>query len=264
MRQLSSSTTVQHVGERMLRSKCLPGGFFRATGTSRKCISTSSSSSSQGPNAPLDLDPSFQELLKDAEMSLLKFKTADGALPPPSPMRELEILGSSSLDSPPLSDNDGLDVGQDRKSARARFGTNKIGSVSLPLELQNAIQRVIDGRSRICYSLKHLTRLKGGDKPRLHDDAKRLFQDPNGTSWHTAYNVKYRSQQQAERHATRDGTAFASIALPAHFSVIVAVLREVKHRLGPGWNVSRVLDWGSGVGSGLWSVIKLLVNSDYS
>ena len=93
----------------------------------------------------MDLDASFQELLKDADMSLLKFKTADEGLLLPEPMAELEILGSSDMDSPSLFDNDETDIRQDRKSSRARFGTNKIGAVTLPLEMQTAIQRVIDG-----------------------------------------------------------------------------------------------------------------------
>jgi len=57
---------------------------------------------------------------------------------------------------------------------------------------------------------------------------------------------------QGVKHAKRDGTAFVSIALPAHYSVIYAVLDHVKQRLGPTWQPERVLDWGAGVGSGLW------------
>jgi len=50
----------------------------------------------------------------------------------------------------------------------------------------------------------------------------------------------------------RDGTAFASIALPAHYAAIYAVLDHVKRRLEREWNVERVIDWGTGTGSGLW------------
>ena len=137
--------------KRMLKSACRPGRFLAA---SRRLLSTSSSASSQGPNAPLDLDPSFQDLLKDAEMSLLKFKPTDGGAVNTNAMKELEVLGSSSIDPPSLTDIDELDVRSDRKSARARFGTNKIGSVVLPPELQSAIQRVIDGKKRIFIDSK--------------------------------------------------------------------------------------------------------------
>jgi ribosomal protein RSM22 (predicted rRNA methylase) len=42
--------------------------------------------------------------------------------------------------------------------------------------------------------------------------------------------------------------------LPAHYSAITSVLRHVKSRLGPLWDVDRIIDWGTGTGSGLWFV----------
>jgi len=95
------------------------------------------------------------------------------------------------------------------------------------------------------------------DRVQLHSDAKRLFYDEDiGTGaeneWETHYNSKYRSRRQAARHAERDGTAFASIALPAHYSAILSVFDHLKRRLGPTWKVERIIDWGAGTGSGLW------------
>ena len=87
-------------------------------------------------------------------MSLLKFKPTDGGAVNTNAMKELEVLGSSNIDPPSLTDIDESDVRSDRKSARARFGTNKIGSVVLPQELQSAIQRVIDGEKRIFIDSK--------------------------------------------------------------------------------------------------------------
>lgn len=91
----------------------------------------------------------------------------------------------------------------------------------------------------------------------LHNDAKRLFYGSQGeqdmeSQWEAQYNVKYRSRRQAARHSERDGTAFASVALPAHYAAIYSVLDHVKRRLEPEWNVERIIDWGAGVGSGLW------------
>jgi Predicted rRNA methylase len=91
----------------------------------------------------------------------------------------------------------------------------------------------------------------------LHSDAKRLFYDDQGqiaskSEWETQYDTKYRSRRQASRHYERDGTAFASIALPAHYSAITSVFDHVKRRLEPEWKVERVIDWGAGTGSGLW------------
>jgi ribosomal protein RSM22 (predicted rRNA methylase) len=98
------------------------------------------------------------------------------------------------------------------------------------------------------------------DKTMLHVDAKRIFgtADENDESkWDSQYDVKYKSHHQAYRHSKRDGTAFASVALPAHFSAIYSVLDHVKQRLGSEWQIERVIDWGAGTGSGLWLVMPL-------
>lgn len=90
----------------------------------------------------------------------------------------------------------------------------------------------------------------------LHADAKRLFlnETDDSAKWDTAYETHYKSKQQNARHAERDGTAFASVALPAHYSAIYSVLDHLKQRLGPDWSIERVIDWGAGTGSGLWYV----------
>lgn len=95
------------------------------------------------------------------------------------------------------------------------------------------------------------------DKRQLHSDAQRLFQEQNAQgsfedSWKADYDTKYRTRTQRNQHADRDGSAFASVALPAHFSAITAVLDHVKRRLEPEWRVERIIDWGAGTGSGLW------------
>ena len=97
----------------------------------------------------------------------------------------------------------------------------------------------------------------GTDKSLLHSDARRLFASGAGdieSEWDTTYDTKYKSRQAALRHEARDGTAFASIALPSHYSAIRAVLDHVKQRLGRAWNVEHVVDWGVGTGSALWYV----------
>jgi ribosomal protein RSM22 (predicted rRNA methylase) len=90
----------------------------------------------------------------------------------------------------------------------------------------------------------------------LHNDAKRLFRDTEEgapeDAWEAAYNTKYKNKRQETYHSERDGTAFASVALPSHYSAIYTVLDHVKRRLEPGWTIQRVIDWGAGAGSGLW------------
>ena len=94
----------------------------------------------------------------------------------------------------------------------------------------------------------------------LHVDAKRIFgtaEDTADPEWDSQYDVKYKSYKQAHRHSERDGTAFASVALPAHFSAIYSILYHVKQRLGPSWRIEKVIDWNAATGSGLWLVNPL-------
>ena len=76
--------------------------------------------------------------------------------------------------------------------------------------------------------------------------------------------MEYKNRRQRYQHSARDGTAFASVILPAHYAAIYAVLRHVKHRLGPLWNVDRVIDWGSATGSGLWYVLSQAENGVFT
>ncbi|OBZ68493.1 Rsm22-cox11 tandem protein 2, mitochondrial [Grifola frondosa] len=204
-----------------------------------EALRCSSSTASHHPNAPLDLDPSFQALLKDADMSLLR----NNAHKPPH--RELEPYPNDPLISDDLLTSEELDIQEGvsdhretKKSPAALFGSQRIGAVVLPFELRNTITKLISA----------------SDKSMLRVDAQRLFlNDEDETEWETSYDVKYKSRHQAARHAERDGTAFASVALPAHYSAIVAILDHVKRRLGPGWKIEHVIDWGAATGSGLWA-----------
>ncbi|KAF7337621.1 3-methyl-2-oxobutanoate hydroxymethyltransferase [Mycena sanguinolenta] len=200
-------------------------------------------------NPRLDLDPALRDLLHDVDMSLGGKKRSRG--PYPTLKRELEeypeplqdTLSSDVSISPTVSTSELSEfIDDSRKSPAAEFGSYGIGSVILPLELQNSINLIISER----------------DKKQLRSDAQRLFQerkDQGGSegSWDADYNTKYRTKAQARDHADRDGSAFASIALPAHFSAITAVLDHLKRRLEPEWRVERIIDWGAGTGSGLWS-----------
>ncbi|KAI5124137.1 hypothetical protein M0805_000948 [Coniferiporia weirii] len=212
-------------------------------------LSTSLPASFHGPNAPLDLDPSLQDLLRDADMALLKHKPRENGPTGPHAIRELEILEfDETLEERDIDDETDVTAPKERKSVRAKFGSRSIGSVFLPVELRDAIERIIHE----------------GDKPRLHEDAKRLFREErrDGSEvWNTTYDAEYKSREQAARHADRDGTAFASIALPAHYSAIYAVLDNLKHRLGEEYQVQHVVEWGSGVGSGLWASMHAFQDS---
>ncbi|PCH34122.1 Rsm22-domain-containing protein [Wolfiporia cocos MD-104 SS10] len=233
----------------MLQSRCYRTALVLCRRLEAAHFSSTASSSSHQPNAPLDLDPSFQALLRDADISLLRQKSrhAHAINPHARVHRELEIFENDPLSfddhSGPVNEDylgEELDAKEGRKSPAALFGSQQIGHVVLPLELRQTIDRLI----------------AGSDKHALHATATRLFShdaEEGKEEWDTSYSVHYRSRKKATRHAEGDATAFASIALPSHYAAIYAVLDHLKRRLDPEWTVERVIDWGSGTGSGLWA-----------
>ncbi|KAL0577279.1 37S ribosomal protein S22 [Marasmius crinis-equi] len=195
------------------------------------------------PNPSLELDPTLQALLKDVDISLAQHKTSDYLEP-----RELDILPLDQGRSEPVmgyseEEVDWSSESLERKSPAAVFGSTRVGAMVLPIELQNSINILIND----------------SDKSLLHTDAKRLFTEDQESSadgeWNTTYDTRYKSWKQTSRHAERDGTAFASVALPSHYSAIKSVLGHLKHRMDPDWKIQRVIDWGAGTGGGLWAAL---------
>ncbi|KAJ7103114.1 mitochondrial small ribosomal subunit Rsm22-domain-containing protein [Mycena belliarum] len=235
--------------------------MFRATrhaglrGLQRSSAALSFFGSSASPSFPqvnprVDLDPALRDLLRDVDMSLGGKKQRSRG--PHDPLkRELQqfmelqqntsVIVTDQADDIEFDPQEAEHDVEGRKSPAAAFGSSGIGDVVLPLELQNSINLIISE----------------GDKKQLRSDAQRLFQDQNDEdgfedSWTAKYDKRYSTRSQTLRHSERDGSAFASVALPAHYSVITAVLQHVKRRLEPEWRVERIIDWGAGTGSGLW------------
>ncbi|KIO06885.1 hypothetical protein M404DRAFT_137276 [Pisolithus tinctorius Marx 270] len=212
-------------------------------------LSSSAVLRSAQPNPSVPLDPTLKTLLQGVDLSVSGHKKTTAGNVNSRTLRELEPFQDEhgdvayhGMDDERSALGESVQGREDRKSPAARFGSNGIGAVILPVELQRAIVSLIDD----------------SDKSQLHSDAKRLFLDEIGarSSWDVAYDVKYKSRKQSYRHATRDATAFSSVILPLHYSAIYAVFHHLKHRLGPTWNVQRVIDWGSGTGSGLWAALN--------
>ncbi len=224
-----------------------------STGRALRTISflRSSSFSSHQPNAPLDIDESFRTILEDIGDSGL-----DRKLNVPRTMHELtvypttdsELVKSIHLnDEPPTSIK--------RKSPAALFGSQQLGAVIIPQELQQRVFALISSECAV-VSLVFMFAYPShvdSDKHLLRSDAKRLFNERDDENkWNPALNVHYKSHKQARHHAERDGIAFASIVLPAYYSAIYSVLCHVRSRLGPHWSAQSVFDWGARTGSALW------------
>jgi hypothetical protein len=112
------------------------------------------------PNEPLDLDPSFKALLRDVDISLLKHKqnSHSAVLPPRALPKELETVPFEFEEGEErgisVHVNEGVEVGEEdyhagprdaRKSPAALFGSQSIGQVVLPFELQKSINLLISG-----------------------------------------------------------------------------------------------------------------------
>jgi hypothetical protein len=174
----------------------------------------------------------------------------------------MELIEQEDITSTSWIEEEDPDSRGSRKSPAAEFGSRKIGAVVVPDQLQESVTRLIESAFPFFLTmLANSKPLPDSDKPMLHVDAKRIFgaaDDPTDSKWDSQYDVKYGSHKKAYRHSERDGTAFASVALPAHFSAIYSVLDHIKQRLGSEWQIERVIDWGAGAGSGLWLVNVLL------
>lgn len=121
------------------------------------CIfSRSSSRASSLPGSSLELDPSYRQLLQDIDITLKKHN-----LPAPHPRKELEVLsGDLASHSHEITPDDWVPLdpscsnmsgeedyeSEHRKSPATLFGSNQLGTVILPLELQNAINLLIGGK----------------------------------------------------------------------------------------------------------------------
>lgn len=133
----------------MLRLARLPPRFPNLFQYS--AFNTSASRKSLRP--PLDLDPTLKTLLKDVDISL---KHAKVESLPPIARRELEVLDGVSSIQHSISTDDWAPMdfseheiesehSEERKSPAALFGSQRIGMVILPLELQSAINLLIAG-----------------------------------------------------------------------------------------------------------------------
>jgi hypothetical protein len=94
------------------------------------------------PNPRLDLDPSLQTLLQDVDIALQSHPKKER-----KSVHELEIISLQNVEAVTQHEQYGLETDENlpRKSPAALFGSQRTGSVVLPLELQDQIQCLISG-----------------------------------------------------------------------------------------------------------------------
>lgn len=96
------------------------------------------------PNAPLDLDPSLQDLLKSADMTMAHKSNAHFPKEKPPNRRHMEIIEREGTPSTSWVEEEDFDSRGSRKSPAAEFGSRRIGAVVLPHQLQESVTRLIE------------------------------------------------------------------------------------------------------------------------
>jgi len=132
-------------------SGCLPS-------TSRSFASSATRPGHAQPRKRLDLDPSLEALLKDVDMSLMSQKHMNEVA-----HKELDVLPTKFVED---DHEEELDVGNEdrpddqysgrRKSPAAQFGSQHIGAVVVPMDLQRAIGKLVQGPFRVLWITKLL------------------------------------------------------------------------------------------------------------
>jgi hypothetical protein len=98
----------------------------------------------QTPNAPLDLDPSLQDLLKSADMAMAHKSHAYYAKEEPPSRRHIELIEQEDTTSTSWMEEEDSSSRGSRKSPAAEFGSRKIGAVVLPDQLQESVARLVE------------------------------------------------------------------------------------------------------------------------
>ena len=125
------------------------------------------------PNGPLELDNSFRELLRDADMSLAKHRGSIGKPPPieleswPVPTESIQSADGEHIEND--DDHDQLSARWKRKSPQARFGSTGLASGALPLELQRSIDSLIQGLISLLFF--HALLIKSGLQSRTRSNS---------------------------------------------------------------------------------------------
>jgi len=118
------------------------------------CFHHSARHEAHHTNPSLDIDDSMRDVLNLADMGSLKTKGRQVRFSDGTPTaKELEVLEyDETWEGHALASEDHEiehPESTERKSFRATFGSHRIGSVYLPLEMRNAVDRVVDGETLV-------------------------------------------------------------------------------------------------------------------
>ena len=66
---------------------------------------------------------------------------------------------------------------------------------------------------------------------------------------------KYKRAWEERIMGTREGLAYAAIAMPPHIVAITSVLHQLRARMPSDWTVKNVINFGNQTGAGFWYVV---------
>ncbi|KAG8834787.1 37S ribosomal protein S22 [Serendipita sp. 399] len=216
---------------------------------SRRISTTSEALPSNLDYLPVELDESYKRLTEDIDISLKTHQTNTHS--------HTEFLIKENFTSQHDRDEQSvteINVGSSelvksmqwkRKSAAARFGSDRIAQFKLPFELVTSMQSLIDE----------------SDKHQLRSDAKRLLTaSVGGKNRWIGDTPKYDTRREERIRGSREGLAYAVVTLPGQVTAIRTILREVKLRSPLDWTVNTVLDFGSQTGAAFWATLTFFGN----
>jgi len=112
--------------------------------------------STPSPNPTPQLDPSLRQLLLDTDLSLIKSReyreqnksaASPGCFTTPGPSKEdAETKDYYTLDAIEENDAEAWHNRSEKRSQEAVFGSKRIGSISIPFELEHNMEAIISGK----------------------------------------------------------------------------------------------------------------------
>ncbi|CAG8516268.1 1164_t:CDS:10 [Ambispora leptoticha] len=154
-----------------------------------------------------------------------------------------------------------------RRSPQALFGKKRIGSVELPLWLDNGVKEMIKeydkdlirvDASRIYDSLRSTT----GLVPNIE---KSPYKDPLYGPCQSAVRTFKKAAKESPlkphllTYGTRESMAYLVGYMPIAYGPIFNVLAELQRRI-PDFKPKRVLDFGTGPGTAIWATQQVWQN----
>ena len=177
----------------------------------------------------------------------------------------IDLLASSELG---LADEISIEAtGIARRSEAALYGSNRLGNVQLPSELQSLVSDLTQGlRAGVYRNFSSHCSCKDCDRDRLRYNALSLYDhlrasgiDPRQASDKRKAQRDPRPKKTLPPYNSEVTLAYAAGLMSSVYAATLRVFHEIDRRLlhplpgeSAGWTPTHIVDWGSGTGSAAW------------